>query len=574
MMVRGAHLAGIRTGSFDMLVIGGGITGAGVALDAAARGLSVALVERGDFASGTSSASTKLVHGGVRYLPMLDIAQVREGLEEQTALLRNAPHLVRPLPFVLPLYRDARRPLGLDLPAVLRAGLPLGMAIGLGAYDLLAGRHGARRHRRIDRDGAAALAPPIRLDGLRCAYLYYDSQTDDARLTVAVLQTAAGLGALTANYVEAVGIRHEAGRISGVHLLDRTSGERFTARARTVINATGVWAEAVARFAGPPAFRIRRAKGVHLVCSNARLGMRRAALVLPETDDGRIAFIVPWRGVLILGTTDTEWDRGEDDPEITPADVAYLLDHASRFLSVPIDRQDLVGAYAGLRPLISSDNASSAHLSRRHGVVRSGEGFYSIIGGKLTTFRRMAEDVVNAATGRRRGTPSPTWRLPLTGAEGLREAFPGLRARARRFRFSRATFLHLIQAYGTEMGRVLDLVEERPALGRPLVAGLPPIAAEVVTAVRQEMAVNLADVMLRRTRLTHLLADQGAGIAAAVAALMGGELGWPEEMRSAQVADYARTAARFGVPRAAAAAQSAPAARQTGPGGSQGPRMW
>ena len=553
-MLRGAHLAGIRTRSFDILVIGGGITGAGVALDAAARGLSVALVERRDFANGTSSRSTKLIHGGVRYLPMLDIAQVREGLEEQTALMRNAPHLVRPLPFVLPLFRNARRPLGLHLPALLRAGLPLGMAIGLGAYDLLAGRRGARRHRRIDRAGAAALAPPLRLDGLRSAYLYYDSQTDDARLTMVVLRTAAGLGALMANYVEAVGILHEAGRISGVRLVDRISGERFTVRARTVINATGVWAETVARFAGPPAFRIRRAKGVHLVCSNVRLGMRRAALVLPETDDGRIAFIVPWRGVLILGTTDTEWDGGEDDPEVTPADVAYLLDHASRFLAVPIDRRDLLGAYAGLRPLISIDNASSAHLSRRHGVVRSGQGFYSIIGGKLTTFRRMAEDVVNAATGRRPGTRSPTWRLPLTGAEGLREAFPGLRARARRLRFSRATFLHLIQAYGTEAARVLDLVEERPALGRLLVAGLPSIAAEVIVALHQEMAINVTDVMLRRTRLAHLLADQGAGIAAAVAALMGDELGWPGEVRSAQVADYARAAAWFGVPRVASPA--------------------
>lgn len=553
-MVRAAHLAGIRTRSFDILVIGGGITGAGVALDAAARRLSVALVERGDFASGTSSASTKLVHGGVRYLPMLDIAQVREGLEEQTALLRNAPHLVRPLPFLLPLYAGARRPLGLDLPPLLRAALPLGMAVGLWGYDLLAGRRGARRHRRLDRADAAALAPPIRLDGLRGAYLYYDSQTDDARLTLAVLRTAAGLGALVANYVEAIGVVREAGRVAGVHLVDRASGERLTVRARTVINAAGVWAETVARFAGPPAFRIRRAKGVHLVCSNARLGMRRAALVLPETDDGRIAFIVPWQGVLVVGTTDTEWDRAEDDPEITPSDVAYLLDHASRFLAVPIERRDLIGVYAGLRPLISGGTDSSAHLSRRHGVVRSEDGFYSIIGGKLTTFRRMAEDVLNALTGRRTGTRSPTWRLPLVGAEGLREAFPALRARARRLRLARATCVHLIRAYGTEAATVFDLVEQRPALGRPLAAGLPHIAAEVVVAVREEMAAGVADVLLRRTRLAHLIVDQGAGIASAVAALIGEELGWPVEVQSAQAADYARTAVRFRVPRVTASA--------------------
>jgi glycerol-3-phosphate dehydrogenase len=545
--LRRSHLGRIRAGTFDLLVIGGGITGAGVALDAAARGLSVALVERGDFAQGTSSWSTKLVHGGLRYLPMFDIAQVREGLEEQNTLLRNAPHLVRPLPFLLPLYRGARRPLGLRLPPALRAGLPLGMVMGLWAYDRLAGRRGPRRHRVLGPAGAAAVVPPIRLDGLRRAYLYYDGQTDDARLALTVLRTAIGLGAVAANYVEAVGVVVDDGGIAGAQVVDRLSGERFTVPARMVINAAGVWAEDVARFAGPPAFRIRRAKGVHLVCSNTRLRMRRAALVLPETDDGRIAFIVPWQGVLVLGTTDTEYDRAGNGPEITPDDVDYLLGHASRFLAVPIDRRDVIGAYAGLRPLISTGSGASAGLSRRHGVVHATAGFYSIIGGKLTTYRRMAEDVVNAATGRRRGTPSPTRTRCLFGAEGLGEALPALRARGRRLRLPPAALRHLIRTHGTQAAAVLSLVEERPALGSPLVQGAPHIGAEVLVAVREEMAVTLADVLLRRTRLAHLLPDQAVGIAPRVAALMADDLGWSASVGAAHAAEYAGTAARFRV---------------------------
>jgi len=285
--------------------------------------------------------------------------------------------------------------------------------------------------------------------------------------------------------------------------------------------------------------------------------MHRVALVLPETDDGRIAFIVPWQGVVVLGTTDTEWAPGEDDPEITRDDVEYLLDHASRFLAAPIDRRDVIGAYAGLRPLISAGSGSSARLSRRHGVVQSTAGFYSVIGGKLTTYRRMAEDVVNAATGRRMGTPSPTRTLCLSGAEGLGEALPALRERARRLGLSRSTLLHLVRNHGTQAAAVLALVEERPVLGTPMAGGFPHIGAEVVVAVREEMAATLADVLLRRTRLAHLLPDQGIGIAPRVAELMAEELGWAALARAAQVAEYERAAARFRVPSSGAPALSA-----------------
>src|SRR5438105_444156 len=293
-MVRSTHLARLRGGAFDVLVIGGGITGAGVVLEAAARGLSAALIERGDFAQGTSSWSTKLIHGGLRYLPMLDLAQVREGLEEQNFLLRNAPQLVRPLPFVLPLYRGATRPLGLRLPGPLRAALPLGLSLGLWTYDFLAGRRGGRRHRRLDTAAATALVPALRVDGLRRAFLYYDGLTDDARLTLTVLRTAAKRGAVVANYVEAVGVTAEAGRITGASLVDRRTGERFAVRAGMTINAAGLWAADVARLAGPPPLRLRRPQRAPgppacggAVGGGVLLDHRRQAHDLPADGRGR-----------------------------------------------------------------------------------------------------------------------------------------------------------------------------------------------------------------------------------------------------------------------------------------------
>lgn len=546
-MTRRAHLSRLRSGTFDVLVIGGGITGAGVALDAASKGMSVALVEKADFAQGTSSASTKLIHGGLRYLPMFDLAQVREGLQEQNRLLQNAPHLVRPLPFVLPLYAGARRPLGLRLPPGLGTALPVGMALGLRVYDLLARRPPARRHRDLTPAAAAALVPALRLDGLRRAYLYYDAITDDARLTLTVIRTAVRLGAVVTNYAEVVGVTTEGGRVTGARIADRLTGQNFTVKAGLTFNATGVWAESIARLVGPPKFRIRQSKGVHLVFPNDSLRMGRTALVLPETDDGRIAFVVPWQGALILGTTDTDWNRADERPEATADDASYLITHASRFLTAPPAAGDALGAFAGLRPLVSSGRMVSRRLSRRHEIVGSAEGFFSVIGGKLTTFRRMAEDAINLATGRAEGTPSRTRDLPLVGAEDLANTLPWLRARARQLGLSRATFAHLIRAYGTGTATVLDRVARHPALRDLLVPGRPHIAAEVVVAAREEMAVTVADVLLRRTRLANLLPRHGTEIAPRVADLMGEELEWTAEMRAAQVADYARDAGALAV---------------------------
>jgi glycerol-3-phosphate dehydrogenase len=586
---REAHLERLGTERFDVLVIGGGITGAGVALDAAARGLSVALVEQQDFAGGTSSRSTKLVHGGLRYLPMLDIVQVREDLQERGLLLRNAPYLVRPLPFVLPLYAEARRPLGLRLPAALRPLLPVGLACGLWAYDVLAGLSADRRvprrraasapsaaalratggvrpratepaaprlrmrpHRRLTPGAAAALVPPLRHTGLRQAYLYYDAVTDDARLVMTVLRTAARRGAAVVNYARVTDLVTASGRVTGARVRDLLSGRDLTVSAGTTVNATGVWAESVAGLAGRPTFHVRRAKGVHLVVSRRAVRLGRAALVLPETDDGRLAFVVPWQGAALIGTTDTEAAGPPDAPRADPGDVAYLLDHASRFLDVRLGRGDVLSVYAGVRALVTVGHGapgSSARLSRRHEVAPSAEGFVTVVGGKLTTYRRMAEDVVNHVTGRPRGAPSPTRALLLEGAEGLAGALPALRACARSLGVSRRTLVHLVWSYGTGAAAILDLVAGCPDLGAPLAEGQPHIGAEVVAAARDEMAVTVADVLVRRTRLAHLLPDQGREIAPRAAALMADQLGWSVERRVDEVNRYVAAAAAFAPPR-------------------------
>lgn len=548
---RRAHIGRLSTELFDVLVIGGGITGAGVALEAAASGLSVALLEQGDFAGGTSSRSTKLVHGGLRYLPMLDIGQVREDLEERNALLRAAPYLVRPLPFVLPLYAGSRRPLGLRLPAVLHAALPFGVAGGLWLYDVLAGRGGVRRHSSLTPQGAASLVPPLRLDGLRRAYLYYDAVTDDARLVIAVLRTAVRRGAAASNYVQATGLLKKDGRVAGARALDLISGQTLSVSARTTVNATGVWADSVAAFAGPPQFTIRRSKGVHVVLPAGRLRLGRAALVVPETDDGRLAFVVPWRGVALVGTTDTEWEGPADMSPVEGRDVDYLLDHASRYLTIRLTAGDVLGVYAGLRPLVGSARGAGgpgARLSRRHEIVRSAEGLITVVGGKLTTYRKMAEDVMHLIRGRSSRSPSPTRGLLLEGAEGLADALPGLRSRGRGLGLSARTCVHLLRSYGTGTDALLDLVTDAPPLGEPLAPGYPHIAAEVIAAVREEMAQTVEDVLVRRTRLAHLLPRQGREIAARVAGVMAADLGWSPEAQEAEVARFARAAEALAPP--------------------------
>lgn len=546
---RRAARARLATAAFDVLVIGGGITGAGVALDAAARGLSVALVEQGDFAGGTSSRSTKLVHGGLRYLPLGDIRQVREDLAERERLLRNAPHLVRPLPFVLPLYAGARRPLGVGLPRVLAALAPLGVSAGLWAYDRLAGGGTGRPHRVLSPDAARSLVPAMCLDGLRRAYLYYDAATDDARLVIAVVRAAQARGAVALNYARVVALLRHDGRVVAARVVDLPSGETLTVAARTTVNAAGVWAEEVAALAGPPRFHLRRAKGAHLVVRANRLRLGRTALVLPETDDGRIAFVVPWQGAALIGTTDTEWTGSPDPPAATADEGSYLLDHAARFLTVRPGDADVLSAFAGLRPLVTAGGGGpTSRLSRGHAIFSGPNGLVTIVGGKLTTYRRMAEDTVNVVLGLPSGTPSPTRDLALDGAGGFTQAISALRSRARRDGVPDRTLRHWLRTYGTGTARLLDLIEERPALSAPIAAGHPHAAVEIVVAASDEMAATVEDVLLRRTRLGYVLPDQGRAIAPAVASLMEAALGWPAETAAAQVEAYRRTAAALAPP--------------------------
>ncbi|MGH2399055.1 MAG: glycerol-3-phosphate dehydrogenase/oxidase, partial [bacterium] len=381
----------------DVLVIGGGITGAGVALDAVTRGYRVALVERADFAAGTSSRSTKLIHGGLRYLPQGQLGLVRESLLERDRLRRLAPHAVKPLPFLLPIYRDTRRPLGITFPAPFRRFAPLGVRAGLWGYDLLSRTD--LPHRRLTRDEAAAKFPLLRTDGLEGAFIYYDAQTDDVRLTHAVLATARRQGALTLNYAQVTAI--DAGTPARLRIQDRLSETTMSTTARHVVNAAGVWAEEVGSLSGPVPFHIERSKGTHLVLDDPGLH-GETALVIPETDDGRLAFAVPWHDRVVLGTTDKPDHNEPDAIAATEDEARYLMGHLNRYLRVPVSHSAVISAYTGLRPLVRRSHAPTAALSRSHEVVEHDANLVSIIGGKLTTYRQMAEDTVDLLTRRDR----------------------------------------------------------------------------------------------------------------------------------------------------------------------------
>jgi glycerol-3-phosphate dehydrogenase len=527
----------------DVLVIGGGITGAGVALDAASRGYRVGLVERADYACGTSSRSTKLIHGGIRYLPQGHVGLVRDALRERTLLLRLAPHVARPLPFVVPLYASTRHPLGLRLPAVVRPFTPLGVRMGLFAYDLFA-RDPALRHRVVTRSTLAREVPELRTDGLRTAFVYYDARTDDVRLTHSVLATARAHGAVTLNYAAVRALTTAAGRVTGARVEDQLGGAGFDVPARFVVNATGIWAEDIAAMGGSPAFHIRHSKGVHLVL---RPGALRGsmAIVIPETDDGRLAFIVPWADRWVLGTTDDAYAGDLDAVGATAADVAYLLDHANRYLTRPLEAADITGTFAGIRPLVAAAAGSTAALSRDHHLSVSPNGLVTITGGKLTTYRKMAEDTVDAIValdGGRDGAgrPSRTATIPLAGSDGLAAAEAALGAAP----LAADQRAYLLQTYGGAAAEIAALIAADRALAGRLVDGAPVTAAEVTYACRAEQALALVDCLYLRTKLAVLDAQAADGAAEAVTALMGRHLGWDAAEGVRQRARYDAVRAR------------------------------
>ncbi|MGA7419063.1 MAG: glycerol-3-phosphate dehydrogenase/oxidase, partial [Acidimicrobiales bacterium] len=545
---RHAALTRLASEHFDVLVIGGGITGAGVALDAASRGLRTALVEKDDFASGTSSKSSKLVHGGLRYLQQREFRLVYENLAERQRLLDNAPHLVSPLPFLIPLF-------GKD--GVVNRSVATTYLSALWLYDLTGGVRIGQRHQRVSRAQALEYLPTLRTDRLVAGFLYWDARTDDARLTLEVLRTAVlDHGAVAANHVAVTAmLRNEDGsRVTGVRV-DPAGGEDFDIRASVVVNATGVWADHVRGLdegSQPPS--IRPAKGIHITVPADRLPCEIAA-VIPVPKDHRSIFVVSWGEQVYLGTTDTEWDGPLDDPACLPEDVDYILDAANAVITSPITRGDIRGVWAGLRPLLLPTKGKrklrerTADLSRRHTVATSAAGVVTVTGGKLTTYRKMAQDTVDAVlplldkrTGRtKRSMPSVTKKLKLHGA-GTRDHAPAASIPDATFKDPDAATrvaAHLAGRFGTDTPAVLALTAGRPELLEPLVPGLPYLAVEAVYAVRSEMARSLSDVLDRRTRAVLHDAAGTAESAHRVASLIAPDLGWTDEHAFAEAEAYA-----------------------------------
>ena len=511
---RGQALRRFADEAFDVLVVGGGITGAGCALDAAARGLRVALVEAQDFASGTSSKSSKLVHGGLRYLQQGDLRLVYEALAERQILTRNAPHLVQMLPFLLPIFRDK---------GFIDRRLGRGLGLAMWGYDVTGGFRYGKLHERLSTTEALANFPTLDADRLTSAYVYYDAHADDARLTLAIARTAAAHGAALANYAPVRSLTHDrAGRVTGATI--EADGAMIDVRARVVVNACGVWSDRVRAFdRHSSAALIRPAKGIHITLPRALVGNEMAA-VLPVPGDNRTVFVVPWGDFTYIGTTDTDYDGNIDDPRCSDADVAYLLRTINAAIARPVARDDIVGAWAGLRPLVAADPGRTSDLSRRHLVHVATSGLITVTGGKLTTYRRMSEDTIDRAIGQLglRGHRSLTKRVPLVGAEG----FDKTKHEA-----------HLAQRFGDEADAVLQLAGDA-GLARPLIPGLPYLRAEVVFSARHEMAQTVDDVLSRRTRARVLARRESVAAADDVADLLGDELGLSPATRRAQAAAY------------------------------------
>jgi len=538
---RAANLQRLAQDQFDVLVIGGGVTGAGVALDAVARGYRVALVEKADFASGTSSKATKLVHGGIRYLPNFDFGLVHEALIERGLLLQNAPFLVQPVGFLLPIYEGDRHPVGMPFTTPGGIGLSRLLDIGLWLYDILAGRRNIRRHRHLSRERVLAMAPTLVTNGLKEGFIYYDAQTNDTRLTMTLIRTAAQYGATIANYAKVTSFIKEDGKISGAHVYDQLSDQEVTIHSRYVINATGVFSDQLEAMTGDdPQIKIVPSKGVHLVFSREDLQIGDDAIVLPETEDKRLLFIVPWESRVILGTTDT--GPGDlDNPTLSPEDVDYLLHYLNRYLSVNLTRENIISTYAGYRPLVKPARAgqSSSRLSRSHVVLQSPSGLVTITGGKLTTYRRMAQDTLDVISKRDSTKPiHPTEHLPLQGAAGWPVLQKALERRGMELGLSGSILAHLGHNYGIEANDLLDLIADDSLLAQRLIDDLPYLRAEVVYACRNEMAMTLEDVLARRTRIILEDGTRGVSIASEVANLMAAELNWSSEQTHAQVEQY------------------------------------
>ena len=524
----------------DVLVVGGGITGVGAALDAVTRGLTTGLIEQRDLASGTSSRSSKLVHGGLRYLEMMDFALVREALHERGLLLtRLAPHLVRPVPFLYPLTRR-----GWERPYV-GAGLALYDAMAkFGALAENGGDMGLPRHRHLSRKAVARIAPDFKASKLAGAIQYYDAQVDDARLVMTVARTAAAHGAQIATRTACIGFIREGERVVGVKAFDLEKEEVFEIRARVIVNAAGVWTDEIQELVGGRgSLHVKASKGIHIVVPRDRIRSESGFIVRTETS---VLFVIPWGRHWIIGTTDTAWDLDRAHPAASRTDIDYILEHVNRILREPLDHDDVEGVYAGLRPLLSGESEPTSRISREHTVVTPVPGLVMIAGGKLTTYRVMAKDAIDAASHSLRSGGSPmvrdsiTDRVPLVGADGYETRANQRVMLARRSGLHLARIDHLLGRHGGRIDDILDLIADRPDLSAPLAGAEDYLAAEVVHAVTHEGARHLDDVLVRRTRISIETFDRGVGAAPEVARLIGELLGWTEERLAAEVDHYRR----------------------------------
>ena len=526
---RAAAIAAMRDTELDVLVIGGGIVGTGSALDAATRGLNVGMVEARDWASGTSSRSSKLVHGGIRYLEQLDFRLVREALKERGLLLqRLAPHLVKPVRFLYPVTK----------PVFERLYIGAGMLL----YDLLSytgGRPpGVPHHRHLTRGQMLRAAPSLRSDAFRGGLTYYDAQVDDARYVSTLARTASHYGAHVANRVRVEDFIKVGERVVGVLAHDVETGERFEIRAKQVVNATGVWTDDTQAMVGERGqFKVRASKGVHLVVPRDRFQSKIGLLLRTEKS---VLFVIPWGRHWLICTTDTDWDLDKAHPAATAADIDYLLEHVNKVLAVPLTRADVEGVYAGLRPLLAGESDQTSKLSREHIVAHSVPGLVVVAGGKWTTYRIMAKDAVDAAVDALDGkiSASITEDVALLGAEGYKAAWNKRSVLARTYGVHKTRVEHLLNRYGVLATEVLDLVLATPSLAEALPGADDYIAAEVVYAASAEGALHLDDVLARRTRISIEAWDRGVSAAPVAAELMAGVLGWDAARTSTEVERY------------------------------------
>jgi glycerol-3-phosphate dehydrogenase len=507
-MSRAAMLSRMHTQSvFDVVIVGGGATGLGAAVDAAARGYSTLLLEAADYAKGTSSRSTKLVHGGVRYLAQGNVSLVFEALHERGLLHQNAPHLCQVLPFVVPAYNWYDQPY---------------YGAGLTLYSVLAGKLGFGFSRLVGKSKALQLTPTLQANGLKGGVVYYDGQFDDSRLAITLMRTFADLGGVALNYARVAGLLKTDGRISGVGFVDLETGAEHEVRARSVINATGVFTDSIRRMDDAAAKQtVSPSQGVHIVLDKSYLPGDHA-IMIPKTDDGRVLFAVPWHGVVVVGTTDTPIKSASDEPRALDKEIEFLLSHASRYLSKPVTPADVRSIYAGLRPLVKvGDDENTKSLSRDHTIMVSPSGLTTITGGKWTTYRHMGEDVINkvAAAANLPETPSRTKSLKLRGA--TREALPDAR-----------------RVYGTDIIALDALCASVPSGNRPMHPDLPYRLGEVVWAARYEQARTVEDVLARRMRALLLNARASIEAAPDVARLLAAELGHDDAWVQTQVSTF------------------------------------